>query len=126
MRTLLKISAFLALVAFAAPSFAQVHLGINFGPPRARIEVRGRAPSRSSRWTAGYYTYNDSRGDYDWNRGRWQEPPSPYHVWVAPSYRAHGDHYDYHEGSWRDRGNHDNGNHDNRNHDNGNHNGREK
>ena len=106
MRISFKAFLFFGLIAVAAPSFAQVHLGINFGPPMRRTEVRGDAPSHSSRWTPGYYTYNTTRSDYDWNQGRWQEPPSSHHVWVAPRYVAHGNHYDYHEGTWKDNSRH--------------------
>jgi len=104
MRTLLQISAFFALVAIATPSFAQIHLGVNFGPPARRTEVRGTAPSRSSKWTPGYYTYNTNRSDYDWNKGRWQDPPTSRSTWTAPSYKAHDDHYDYYEGKWNNHG----------------------
>ena len=104
MRTSLKLFLFLGLMAVATPSFAQVHLGINFGPPARRTEVRGRAPSRTSVWIGGYYTYNASRSDYDWNQGRWQERPSAHSTWDAPRYKANNDHYDYYEGKWNDHG----------------------
>jgi hypothetical protein len=100
----LKLFLFFGLLAIATPSFAQIHLGVNFGPPARRIEVRGTAPSRTSVWTAGYYSYNNSRSDYDWNRGRWQEPPVARSTWVAPHYTAHNDHYDYYEGKWNTHG----------------------
>jgi hypothetical protein len=109
MRISLKIFLFVALAAFATPTFAQIHLGINFGPPRARHEERGVSPISGGIWIGGYYGYNDSRRDYDWHPGRWEAPPSEHHVWVAPRYRRHGDHYDYYEGNWKDKGKHDNG-----------------
>ncbi len=122
MRIFIKAFLFIGIIAFAVPSLAQIHLGINFGPPARRYEVRGRAPSSGSVWISGNYQYNDGRRDYDWVPGRWQEPPSPQHSWVAPRYRRHGDHYDYYEGKWRDNGRH-NGR-DNNGHNGGN--GREK
>jgi len=122
MRILIKLFLFFALVALATPSFAQIHLGISIGPPAVRYEVRSEGPSGAV-WIPGYYVYNDGRSDYDWTPGRWQVPPQPQQVWIAPRYRHHGDHYDYYEGSWKDKGKHDNGRGNGRGNDRGNGNG---
>jgi hypothetical protein len=106
MPKLFKAALFCGLFTVAAPSFAQIHLGINFGPPPRRIEVRGDAPGPDYYWISGNYIYNEGRRDYDWSPGRWERRPSPYHVWVAPRLVPHKDHYDYYEGRWEDRGKH--------------------
>jgi hypothetical protein len=111
MRILTKIFLFLALAAASAPSSAQINLGIRVGPPKARIEVRTPTPVAGSVWIPGYYVYNGGRSDYDWTPGRWQVPPAPKQVWIAPRYRRNGNHYDYYEGSWKQQGKHDNGKH---------------
>jgi hypothetical protein len=104
-----KLFLLFGLMAVATPSFGQIHLGINFGPPPMRVEVRGPAPSPTSVWIGGYYTYDAGRGDYIWNRGRWDEPPQSHAKWVAPHYKAHNDHFDYYEGKWNKQGKSDHG-----------------
>ncbi len=137
MRIFLKSIVFSGLLALALPAFAQLHLNINIGPPRPRREVVFRAPSAGLVWVPGYYVYDRSVEDYMWTPGRWEAPPSPREVWVAPRYVRNGNSYDYYEGRWgtsrrsrvvsapsrsysRDaRSQNDNGDH----HDNGKHNG---
>jgi hypothetical protein len=111
MRILTKIFLFFVLVSLAASAFAQINLGISIGPPVLRYEVRSAAPTTGAVWIPGYYVYNGGRSDYDWTPGRWQVPPAPRQVWIAPRYRRNGDHYDYYEGSWKQQGKHDNGKH---------------
>jgi len=105
MRIIIKASLLCGLIALSAPAFAQIHLGINFGPPRARHEVVDRRGHEGSVWIAGNYEYNDNDRNYAWRPGRWEAPPAEHQVWSAPRYKRHGDHYDYYKGEWRDKGN---------------------
>src|SRR5579859_1115552 len=104
MRKIFKAFLFFSLIAAATPLFSQIRLSINFGPPPLRHEIRSAPPSPGWIWISGYYIFNDGRRDYDWVPGRWEAPPSPHHVWVAPRYRRNGNHYDYYQGSWKDKG----------------------
>lgn len=123
MRILLKTILFSGLIAIAVPSLAQVQLSINFGPPQPHYEVRGEVPYVNAVWLPGYYAFNDGRRDYDWVPGRWQAPPSPGHVWVAPRYVHRDNKYYYYEGNWRDNGKQSKGK---KSHDNGKHEGKQK
>lgn len=104
MRILLKALLLFSLLAITTQASAQISLGINFGPPRARHEVRGRAPHSGDLWIAGYYTFNDNDRKYAWQPGRWEAPPAPQQVWSAPRYVRRGDHVDYYKGNWHDNG----------------------
>jgi hypothetical protein len=56
--------------------------------------------------------YNSPASNYEWVPGRWEAPPSPQHVWVAPRYVRRAGHYDYYEGKWQEKAKHrDNGKH---------------
>lgn len=103
MHSIFRAFMFLGLIAVAAPSYAQISISINIGPPRPHYEVRGHAPDPNSIWIAGYYVFNSSRRDYDWVPGRWEARPSPYHYWVAPRYVRKGDKYLFYEGKWKER-----------------------
>jgi hypothetical protein len=128
MHNLLKSIVFSGLVALAVPAFAQIHLNINIGPPQPQREIVVEAPRAGVVWVPGYYVYDRSVERYMWLPGRWQAPPAPHQVWVAPRYVRNGNSYDYYEGRWgasrRSKGDNqnDNGNH----HDNGKHKGRDK
>lgn len=112
MRILLKALLISGLMAVAAPAFAQIHLNITFGPPPPRREIIIQAPYPGAIWIPGYYVYDGRVASYVWVPGRWQAPPAPRQVWVAPRYVRHADHYDYYEGGWRDHDNRqDNGKH---------------
>ena len=112
MRTILKAFLFTSLMAVAMPAFAQVHLSINFGPPPPRREVIVQSPYPGGVWIPGYYVYQSGARNYVWTPGRWQAPPAPQQRWVAPRYVRNGDHYDYYEGKWQEKGkHHDNGKH---------------
>lgn len=134
MHNVLKSIVFSGLVALAVPAFAQIHLSINIGPPPPRREVIVEAPRVGVVWIPGYYVYDRSEENYIWTPGRWEAPPAPRQVWVAPRYVRRGDSYDYYEGRWgsapraragnqNHNSNHgDNGNH----HDNGKHKGQDR
>ncbi|MDP4200098.1 MAG: hypothetical protein Q8922_06225 [Bacteroidota bacterium] len=106
MRIPLRLFLFFGLVALAAPAFAQVHLSINIGPPLPRHEVVVRSVVPGAIWIPGYYTYSQFDEDYAWHTGRWEAPPAPHQIWVAPRYVHRGTGYDYYEGGWRDNGKH--------------------
>jgi hypothetical protein len=106
MNTIMKSILFLALLSLSAPAFAQVHLSINIGPPALQVETRVASPIVGGVWVPGYYLYDQSLSNYRWVVGRWQAPPAPQQVWVAPRYVHSGDHYDYYPGRWHDNGKH--------------------
>ncbi|MDP4200424.1 MAG: hypothetical protein Q8922_07145 [Bacteroidota bacterium] len=107
MRNLIKVLSLCGLLALATPAFAQIHVDVHFGaPPPPRYEVVVPAPTPSAVWVPGNYAFDVRLARYVWVPGRWQVPPTPYHVWVAPRYVRRGDHYDYYEGTWHDNGKH--------------------
>ncbi len=106
MRIPLKSLIISGLLALATPSFAQIHLSINFGPPPPRREIRVRAPFAGAIWVAGFYLYNDGARKYEWQPGRWEAPPAPNQVWVRPRYIRRSGHYDFYQGHWQDNGKH--------------------
>lgn len=106
MNTIIKSILFLGLLTLSAPAFAQIHLSINVGPPALRVETVAVSPFAGAVWVPGYYIYDRSPAQYRWFVGRWQAPPAPQQVWVAPRYIHSGDHYDYYPGRWHDNGKH--------------------
>jgi len=106
MSKVFKVFLFLVLTVFSLPSVGQIRVNVSIGPPPPRHEVVVEAPFPGAVWINGYYVYNSGTANYEWVPGRWQAPPSPYHVWVAPRYVRRGDHYDYYEGRWKDNGKH--------------------
>ncbi|MDP4219553.1 MAG: hypothetical protein Q8916_00385 [Bacteroidota bacterium] len=107
MRKLFRVFLFLTLTVSTLPASAQIRISLSIGlPPPPRHEVVVEAPFPGAVWISGYYVYNSGSARYDWVPGRWQAPPSPNHIWVAPRYVRRGDHYEYYEGTWKDNGKH--------------------
>lgn len=79
------------------PARAQVIIRVR--PPHAVREHRPRAPSRGHVWIPGYQRW-DGRG-YQWVPGRWDLPPRPRAVWVAPRWVHRGGGWVFVEGRWR-------------------------
>jgi len=103
--------------SLAAPSFAQVGVGIYIHrtPPPLRVETPPPSPGPDYVWTEGYWNWDGGR--YVWIGGRWNRRPYEGAYWIHPHY----DHYDrgwqYHEGHWGyehegDWDHHDHDNHD--------------
>jgi hypothetical protein len=78
---------------------AQAEIVITLRPPIGIHERRPMRPSRQHVWIGGYHRWDGSA--YSWQGGRWEQPPRPYAVWVAPRYIHRRDGYIYVEGHWR-------------------------
>ncbi len=84
----LKLAASLLIVA-PALSFGGGRLVIRVKPPRARVEVRTRAPGPNHIWISGRWTW--SKGKYVWVSGAWVKRPAPKAVWVSGHWtKKHG------------------------------------
>jgi hypothetical protein len=68
-------------------------------PPRAIVEHRVVRPSANHVWIAGYHRWDGHA--YAWTPGRWELPPRPHAVWVAPRYVHRHDGYVFVDGRWR-------------------------
>jgi WXXGXW repeat (2 copies) len=90
-----------ALFAFAVGmGVAQAaDIVVKVAPPRAVVEHRGPAPSAQHVWIGGYHRWDGSA--YVWEKGRWELPPRPHAVWVAPRWTHRQDGYLFVEGHWR-------------------------
>jgi hypothetical protein len=68
-------------------------------PPHALVEHRPVRPGPTHVWIGGYHRW-DGRA-YAWQPGRWEAPPRPHAVWVAPRWEHRGGEYVFVEGRWR-------------------------
>jgi hypothetical protein len=57
-------------------------------PPGIRLETRGVAPTTTSEWVAGHWTYQD--GHWFWETGHWESRPSTNMHWVDGRWRVAG------------------------------------
>ena len=88
------------LFAFAVGiGSAQAQIVVKIRPPRAKVEHRSARPGRDYVWVPGYHRW-DGRA-YAWESGRWERPPRPRAVWVAPRWTHRRDGYVFVEGHWR-------------------------
>ncbi len=87
---------FAGALAFSA-SAAAVYIRV--GPPHAVYERRGHAPNRGYVWQSGYHRWDGHA--YNWNQGRWEQPPRGHAHWVSHHYvhQRHG--WVMVEGHWR-------------------------
>lgn len=58
-------------------------------------------PAAEAVWVNGYWSYNQTSGQYDWIPGHWEIPPRGMTSWVAPSWQRSGNGYIYEQGHWR-------------------------
>lgn len=69
-------------------------------PPALQQEVVTARPSSDHIWIPGYWTWRNQR--YEWTSGRWQIPPRPGAVWMAPTWERLADgSYRFTEGHWQ-------------------------
>jgi hypothetical protein len=68
-------------------------------PPKALVEHRGVAPGRDHVWVAGYHRWNGTA--HVWEPGRWELPPHPHAVWIAPRWVHRNGGYLFVEGRWK-------------------------
>lgn len=70
-----------ACAAFlTAPSAAAARVTVRIGPPAARVEIRGTAPSPRHVWVGGYWSWKGT--GHVWVGGKWTVPPRGRAVWV--------------------------------------------
>ncbi len=100
MNNLIKAIGISCLLALAVPSFAQVSFDIRIGPPPPRHEVVVAAPYPEAVWIPGFHRWDYATQAYVWVPGRWDRPPHPGFVWVAPRYPHRGGRYGFVAGHW--------------------------
>jgi hypothetical protein len=86
-------------VAVGIGSAQAAEIVVKVAPPRAIVEHRSARPSPGHVWIGGYHKW-DGRA-YVWEPGRWEAPPRPHAVWVAPRWNHRHDGYVFVEGHWR-------------------------
>ncbi|SRR5579883_821951 len=72
---------------------------VRVGPPAPVFEHRLVRPGPGYVWIGGYHRW-DGRA-YVWVPGRWELPPRPHAVWIAPRWEHRHDGYYFREGRWR-------------------------
>jgi hypothetical protein len=74
-------------------------------PPPLIVERRPAPPSGNYIWIDGYWNWTNQR--YTWQAGRYEAPPQPDVVWIAPRYEVVGGKTHYYAGQWKkqDQGN---------------------
>jgi hypothetical protein len=77
----------------------QAEVVVRIAPPRAVVEHRGVRPGRDHVWVGGYHRWDGKA--YAWQPGRWEAPPRPHAVWVAPRWQHRHGEYVFVEGRWR-------------------------
>ena len=78
---------------------AQAQVVVKVAPPKAIVEHRSERPSPEHVWVGGYHRWDGHA--YVWEPGRWEKPPRPHAVWVAPRWEHRHDGYAFIEGHWR-------------------------
>jgi WXXGXW repeat (2 copies) len=96
-RKLLLSALFAVAVGTSVTQAAEVVVQV--APPRVIVEHRGVRPSREHVWIGGYHRWDGNA--YAWQQGRWEAPPRPHAVWVAPRWQHRHDGYVMVEGHWR-------------------------
>ena len=99
MKSKLIAATFLSLSALLTGCAGQGYYAAYAAPPAPRYAVVGVAPGPGYVWTTGYW--NRAGNNWAWVEGRWQRPPRPRAVWVAPEWRHEGRGYRFHRGYWR-------------------------
>ncbi len=90
--------AFLSFALFAPPASA-ARVVVKVGPPAARVEVRGHAPSARHAWVGGYWRWNGSA--HVWVAGGWTVPPHHGGVWVDGHWKKASGGWTWVPGHWR-------------------------
>jgi hypothetical protein len=100
-RNLILALIFCALpMALAAPSFAQIAVGVSvhIAPPPLPVYVQPPCPTPGFLWTPGYWGYGPA--GYYWVRGLWIAPPHPGLLWTPGYWGFAGGLYGWHGGYW--------------------------
>ena len=77
----------LVVLAISAPSFAEVSISVQIGPPALPVYVQPPCPAEGYIWTPGYWGYDYEDGDYYWVPGTWVLAPHVGFFWT-PGYWA--------------------------------------
>jgi len=90
----------LGMLAFSAPSFAQVAVGISvgFAPPELPVYEQPLCPGDGYIWTPGYWAWDGE--DYYWVPGTWILAPEVGFFWTPPYWGWGGSAFLFHEGYW--------------------------
>ncbi len=72
---------------------------VRIAPPRAGVEVRGRAPQRGYVYQRGYQRWDGNA--HVWTPGVWVAPPHAHAHWVDHRWEHRHDGYVFVEGHWR-------------------------
>jgi opacity protein-like surface antigen len=87
---------FAGLLAVSAPAADVV---IRVAPPRVLVEKRPPQPSRNHVWVSGYHRWDGNA--YQWQAGKWDQPPAGNHRWVAHHYVRRNGGYVLVDGHWQ-------------------------
>ena len=88
----------LGAALFLGTAYAE-EIVVKAAPPRAIVEKRAPAPSHDHVWIAGYHRWDGHA--YVWEPGRWELPPRPHAVWVAPRWEHRNGGYVFVAGFWK-------------------------
>ena len=85
----------------ASPGVEQDCRGFHYyaphGPPAARFEERGRAPSERHFWAPGYHRWNGR--EHVWYNGRWEQRREGYE-YFSPRWERRSTRWEYIPGRW--------------------------
>ena len=93
----------LVVLAISAPSFAEVSISVQIGPPALPVYVQPPCPAEGYIWTPGYWGYDYDNGDYYWVPGTWVLAPHVGFLWTPGYWAWGGDGFTFHEGYWGPR-----------------------
>jgi hypothetical protein len=88
------------MLALTCASFAQISVGVSFGPPPLPVYVQPPIPAEGYLWAPGYWAYDTDFGDYFWVPGTWVLAPEPGLFWTPSWWGWGGGEYIFHEGYW--------------------------
>ena len=83
-------------VATSLPSYAEVDIQLNFGPPAPRYEVVP-APRSGYVWSAGHWQWNGNR--HVWHPGNWQAAREG-HIYQQPRWVENNGRWHYQASRW--------------------------
>ena len=86
-------------VALCIDSVQAAEIVVGVKPPRLLVERRPVRPTAGHVWIGGYHRWDGHA--YVWEPGRWDLPPRPHAVWVAPRWEHRSNGYVLIEGRWR-------------------------
>jgi len=94
----LKLAAALLLVS-PVISFGAARVVVHVKPPKARVEVRTKAPGPNYVWVSGRWAYKS--GKYVWVAGSWVKRPTPKAVWVPGHWKKKHGGWTWIPGHWK-------------------------